>query len=443
MNPTTEAAHRPQPIDIGEVGEAKPEGNAVYRIDPDGFVTEIFRQDVLIFAMIENSGTLLLATGNETEGQIFQIRPDADETLVLARVDAKEILSLLPARDGKIYLGLANEGGVASMTSGFAAKGTYVSPVLDATQISRFGKMQLHGALPANTSLTVATRSGNVKELQEKGWSKWSDETPAAEFLPVTSPSARFLQYRLTLSSSQGSATPVVEDVTIAYQIPNLPPKISSIRVGSAENAGGDAETAAAVARPTEANPRQTISWEASDPNNDVLSYSLYFRRIGEEPWILLKEKISEATFEWNTRTVADGRYEVRVVASDAASNPPGQGKTASRISDPVIVDNTPPTVGDIKWKQTGPIVKIDLKAVDRTSTVASVEYSIDSNKDWQLVLPTDGIYDSPEEAVSFELSNLAAGQHQITLRATDSKGNQGFESVFITVATATARGGK
>ena len=50
------------------------------------------------------------------------------------------------------------------MTPGFASEGAYTSAVLDATQISRFGKMQLHGTLPAGTRLTVSTRSSNVSE---------------------------------------------------------------------------------------------------------------------------------------------------------------------------------------------------------------------------------------------------------------------------------------
>src|SRR5204863_133597 len=82
------------------------------------------------------------------------------------------------------------------------------SPGLDATQISRFGKMHLHGSVAEGTSITVATRSGNVHEAAEKGWSKWTDEAPVTEFLQVQSPPAHFLQYRLTFTSNAGKATP-------------------------------------------------------------------------------------------------------------------------------------------------------------------------------------------------------------------------------------------
>jgi hypothetical protein len=102
--------------------------------------------------------------------------------------------------------------------------------VLDATQISRFGKMQLHGALPvrhdAHDLDPQRQREGrHAGELVEV-------ERPvhAAEFVQVASPSARFVAVQLAFTSgADGKATPVVEDVGIAYQIPNLPPQVKSI----------------------------------------------------------------------------------------------------------------------------------------------------------------------------------------------------------------------
>jgi hypothetical protein len=334
-------------------------------------------------------------------------------------------------------MGMANVGSIGSMSSGFASKGTYTSPVLDATQVSRFGKLHLHGALPQGTSLTVATRSGNVKEPDEKGWSSWSKDIAAEEYLPIKSPSARFLQYRLTFESREENATPVVDDVAVAYQVPNLPPQVKSVRVaGNPETPVAQPNVPAGEAElvrvpPT---PKQMIAWEATDPNGDALQYWLYFRRMPAGPWILLKDKVTEAQFEWDTRSVADGRYEIKVLASDANANPPGRGKTASRVSDPIIVDNTPPTIGDLKWAQKGQKAQFDFKIVDETSTVAACDFSIDSNRDWQMVLPVDNIFDSPEETVSFSTPELKPGQHQVTLRATDAKGNQAFQTVFVTI---------
>jgi hypothetical protein len=432
-----------------------PEGNAIYKIDADGFVTEIFRQDAVIYSMIRQGDVLIVGTGDD--GNIYQVNPETEETEVLAKVDAKQVMCLLSVKDGRIFMGLANTGGIATMTGGYASAGTYLSPVLDATQVSRFGKIQLHGLLPAGARLQVATRSGNVKDADSPGWSPWSADVDAAEFLPIKSPSARFLQYRLTFSTSDPSQSAMVDRVDVAYQIPNMAPVIKSVRIGAgtdtgqAEGGNGPAEpnpAAAGAGHAGENAPKapggtgtQAITWDASDPNNDALTYSLYFRRGRQAPWVLLRDGLTQTSFEWDTRTVADGEYQVKVVASDALANPPGDGKTASRVSDYFVVDNTPPTIGDLDYKVAGGAATISLRVQVQTGTVASVEYTLDSVDQWQTVLPLDGIFDSPDEQVKFSVDGLTPGEHQVTIRATDNHGNQALHSIVIKVESATARG--
>jgi hypothetical protein len=421
----------------GATGQPREGGNAIYRIDKEGLVTEIFRQPVLVLSMIEQDGTLLVGTGSD--GLIYEINPVAEETVVLAKVEPKAVMSLLPASGGRILLGLANTGGIAAMTTGFAGEGTYTSPVLDAQQVSRFGKMQLHGSLPAGTTLKVATRSGNLAEPAEKGWSKWTDPVPASQFAAVTSPAARFLQYRFTFTSPDAKHTAVVDDVDISYQEPNLPPLVKSVKLTtrpSTEANGPAAGPASANANPMVPPEArfQTINWEANDPNNDEMVYALYFRAGSSSPWILLKDKLKETTYEWDTRSVADGRYLVRVLASDEHANAAGSGKTAARVSDPIQVDNTPPVIGNLKAGSGAGHVRIQFDATDRSSTLANFAYVVDSSDDWQTVLPVDKITDGPEESVDFSIPGLKPGPHQVSVRATDARGNQAIASVPTTV---------
>jgi hypothetical protein len=178
-----------------------------------------------------------------------------------------------------------------------------------------------------------------------------------------------------------------------------------------------------------------TLTWEATDPNEDELIYSIYFRNGTHGPWILLKDKLKDPTYEWETRSVGDGRYEIKVQASDLEANPPGAGKVASRVSDPVIVDNTAPVIGDMKTDVAGSDATVSLKVVDRMTTVAGLEYAVDSSTDWQSVLPSDKIADSPEEAYQFVVSKLGSGgAHQITVRASDAKGNRAYESTTVSI---------
>ncbi len=417
-------------------GQPTAQGNAIYKIDPEGFVTEIFRSQVLIISMIEKDGVILAATG--PDGLIYQVNPDADETSVIAKVDAKDVTCLFKTHDDRIILGTANVGGLASMGTGYASDGTFTSQVFDATQTSKFGRVQMHGHLPAGTKLTIATRSGNVKEPGDTAWSKWSDEQPAAEFVKTQSPAARFFQYRLSFATSADTATPVVDDVDVVYLMPNLPPQIKSIKVAlgtvTPQPPAPPAEGQQSGAAPQPNGKTQTIVWDASDPNNDPLVFSLYYRQGENTPWILLKDKLKENTYEWDTRSVADGRYQVKVVASDSAANPVGQGKTANRVSDTVIVNNTAPTIGDIKSVVNGNSVTVTLRAVDRTGTIAAVDYAIDSSQDWQAATPSDTMFDSPDATATLTAEKLSPGAHEIALRVTDNRGNTAYQSVYVTI---------
>ncbi len=212
----------------------------------------------------------------------------------------------------------------------------------------------------------------------------------------------------------------------IAYQMPNLAPTVKAIKV---------AVSAANEEHSKSPSRIRTIAWEAADPNADALEFSLFFRGQASGAWVLLKDALKEPTYEWDTRGVPDGRYEIRVVASDIKANPIGEGKTASRVSESVVVDNTPPVIGDVKNTVTGTSVRIAATLADHTSTVAGCEYAVDSHDDWQDVAPSDSIYDSPEETVSFVIDKLAPGTHVVMIRATDDHGNQSYESVPVIIA--------
>lgn len=394
------------------------EGNAVYRIDADGFVTQLFRGNVAVFAMLEQADEILLATGSE--GMLYQLRPTVEENVVLANVDPKQVLSMLQARDGRVYLGCANRGDISVVTSSFADLGTYTSPVLDAGQISRFGALRLRGSLPDRTTLKLATRSGNVSDPAGSGWSDWTAPVDAVEFSPVTSPPARFFQYRLEFTSV-GGQTPVVQDVDVAYQLPNLSPQVTAVRIAEGDTASPDTR------------PKRTISWDAADANADTLQYAIQYRTLPGGEWITIKDKLADATFEWDTRTVADGRYELRITASDATGNAPGTGKSSSRVSDALVVDNTPPVIGDVA---AGPVAngsaRVEFTVIDRTGTVQKLEYTLDGRDDWQTALPSDTITDSPKEAYALSVNGLKDGPHHLALRATDSSGNQTFLTVAL-----------
>jgi hypothetical protein len=419
-------------------------GNAVYKIDSEGFVTEVFRQHVTIYSMIAQDGNLIVGTAG---GLVYQINPAAEETVILAKVEPKEVTALLATTDSRVILGMANAGALASMTRGYAHTGTYQSAALDADQVSRFGKIQIHDVVPPGATLTISTRSGNTEDPEAGGWSAWGAEQPVADFVPAAAPPARFLQYRVTFTSSADGQTPVVNSIDVAYQTPNLAPVVKALKVEPSplnqqlqqpgHEQPPDGGPGAGPPRPDPNRPIPTpfyqVNWDASDPNGDAMTYSLYAKLNGQD-WILIKDKLKQSPYQWDTRNVADGRYQLKLVASDAPANPPGQEKTGSRVSDPIVVDNTAPTITITGQRQQADHVIVDLRVTDVTSTVASASFSVDSADDWKAILPSDNIWDSPSQTAALTLSGLSPGQHQLSIRAADAHGNLAYASVVVTV---------
>ncbi len=88
-----------------------------------------------------------------------------------------------------------------------------------------------------------------------------------------------------------------MDEIEVAYQMPNLAPVVKSIKIGAgADKLGGllgsglDALAAAATPKPAIKPTLESINWEAEDANGDSLQYSLYFRNGSKAPWILLKD---------------------------------------------------------------------------------------------------------------------------------------------------------
>src|SRR5439155_10047840 len=85
-------------------------------------------------------------------------------------------------------------------------------------------------ATPPGTNLTVSVRTGNVADPDDT-WSDWSSEYTDSEKTAITAPTARFVQYRVTLSSANPKATPELHRLALRYKTTNQAPEITSFDV--------------------------------------------------------------------------------------------------------------------------------------------------------------------------------------------------------------------
>jgi hypothetical protein len=135
-----------------------------------------------------------------------------------------------------------------------------------------------------------------------------------------------------------------------------------------------------------------------------------------------LKRGIWDPIFVWDTTSVPDGTYLVRVSASDAPSNAPATALTGEMESISFDVDNTPPRVETQPVARAGSRTSITFVVRDDQSAVQRVEYSLDASR-WRIVYPKDGIPDSRREEFEIALNDSEAGR-SVIIRAMDAMNN-------------------
>jgi hypothetical protein len=175
----------------------------------------------------------------------------------------------------------------------------------------------------------------------------------------------------------------------------------------------------------------RSLTFTAVDPNEDALKFDIFFRGEGEKEWKPLVRGWRESYFSWDSTLLPDGRYRIRVLASDGASNPPEETKTGEETSVVFVVDNTPPRVEATSRKEGAGYV-VDVKVTDGMSPIRLLEYSLDASR-WTAVSPADGIADSLAETYRISVDRLAAGEHTLLMKSTDAEGNVGTQKVPLT----------
>ncbi|HVS80525.1 MAG TPA: hypothetical protein VHE60_02185 [Pyrinomonadaceae bacterium] len=421
--------------------------SAVFHILPDGS-TDILWSSTSITAFSVASapgGGVLIGTSDK--GRIYSVTDDGRDTLLLQSSEGQ--ISSLIARGTDVLAASSNQGKLFRLGRQAANEGSYESPVRDAKLVATWGRIWWRGRGP----IDLQTRSGN-SERPDQTWSDWSATYNDAKGSQITSPRARFIQWRAVLHAANNATggEPRLEDVSVAYLPRNVAPEVLAINVlppgvalqqqiqiqmdPNIESAGLDPSVFGAV---PQAPPRRlyqrgarSLQWQAEDRNSDTLEYAVYYRSLNETTFRLLKEHIRENFYTVDGASLADGRYVFKVVASDAPDNPSGYALSGERLSEPVDIDNTPPVVRQVGSAQiTDERVRAVFDVEDTTGRIKRADVSVDGSA-WHEVFPDDGIADSPHERYSLNLALVGSGEHTISLRAFDNSNNVGSISVTV-----------
>jgi hypothetical protein len=423
---------------------------ALYLRHEDGRIDRLGsweNESVLDLAVDADDGVIVAMAG---EGRVYRVR-SRQQWELLYDFDEQQALALA-VRDGRLaFVGMGNVGAGYRIESEPATVGEFTSEVFDGQFLTRWGNLFWMG----QGAIEVATRTGNTR-IPDGLWTDWSEpirESPSK----IASPPARYIQLRARLSSA---SEPVLKLLTLHLQTQNQKPEITALEIGeqpkpaapgrpaptaaarSDEPSIGDRDTDATPAqrragarKPEEFRPRPAsttvkITWRATDPDGDPLVYRLYYQADGDSVWVPmpLREPLRKTEYTWQTESIPDGWYRVKLVASDEEANPAGQALTDERISDLHKIDNRRPEVLDLRFDPA--TATLSGVARDHLSLIAFLEYSVDGG-DWQFFAPKDGLFDSREEPFEIQLE-LDGGPHFIAVRATDEEGNMGVGRITV-----------
>jgi hypothetical protein len=412
------------------------ENSAVYQVSPDGVATKRWTSSALLLAQIaRDDGSLLV--GTDDEGKLFMVTEEKI-SFPAAQCEETQILAMLEGNDDRVLVGTGNMGKIYRFASEYVKEGSLESDPYDAGTISRWGKISWDAELPSGTSVTLSTRSGN-SENPDDTWSDWSDAYAEPGGRSITSPAARFIQWRAKLATGKTSSTPILKGVRVAYLPRNLQPEIDDLAVvpaGQRPAAGAKkpGKPGDSAINSFSSKGARSVEWASSDPNADDVIATIYFRGSEEKTWKMLKDDVVENTFTLDTESMPDGIYQIKVVVSDNPDNPAVTALSAEKVSEPFLVDNTPPRVFDIQASQgSGKGRLITGRAEDVAGIITDAEYSIDAGE-WQKIIPKDEIFDSKQEIFAFTVEEVSSGEHTLVIRTTDEAGNIGAGKVVFEV---------
>lgn len=424
-----------------EAARAAPPGglrSEVYRIAPSGLVEIVWTSktdSVLALAWADRRAWL----GTGAEGKLWSL---VDDTPVLENdFEERQIVAILPDAGGTaLSFVTTNAGGVHRATaSGSVAadQPTYTSAALDAGSIARFGSFRWRGVEAERGRARFAFRSGLAREPDRTWtvWSEWTEARSGADLSLAALPPGRYVQWRARFEGAVPASVSIAS-IELTYRPENGRPRIrrfNALEPGEVlvpanfnpsnqvfEPAHPDRQgffTPLAPATGSEESRLKTLwkkgyrtlRWDSEDPNQDALEYRIDFR---SEPaaatasdsrqasvdaegaaWLPMAEELTEGFYGFDETVLPDGLYRFRLRASDAAANASGEGLEAERLSEPVVVDGTPPRLQGVR-RERG---RLHLEVSDDWNPLRAADWSADA-EEWEAAPAADGLVDGRRE---------------------------------------------
>ncbi len=424
------------------------EQSSIWSMNPDGFLRELWSfQNAWVYDIAEGNGTLWIATGSPAK--LFAL--DKNEEKTLHATFHEESLSRILVTKERLLVFSSNPARVYGARFFDSLQGVYISDVKDVGQLSYWGTWSTRTDIPSGTSLKCYIRTGNT-QLPDETWSQWFG--PLKNETKIEFPPSRYFQYKCEMKGTWDKS-PVLREVRLSYLPQNHPPKIDSIlvyppgyafqsRKQSKQQTIAGSEHIPLYQTAPQKNPArskrtsnmnrlpsgrpyikpgvQTIAWKAHDPDQDTLIASIFIQKAGSSVWKKLADHIEKNVFAWDTSTLEEGWYRIKVRVSDKKSNLKKFALSHELTSEWFPIDHTPPEVQVLSKTKKGNQLEFHIRITDTISPLLKVEKSTGPDT-WEILYPVDFITDSKREEYIFS-TDLSNTFRSVAIRVTDMAQN-------------------
>ena len=394
-------------------GRPRPGKGQLWRVSRDGRVEKLVDSEKAHFASVQWGTDGSAFAGSGAEGHLLQVEPDASYAL-WADVEERQVLGLAMRAKTPVFV-TGDGAAVYWFERGTPSKPAWTSDTLDTGFGSQWGRLVWRGS----GKFTFQTRSGNTEEPDDT-WSDWSKRLKRPG--RISSPPGRFAQVRALFPSDRDAELRAVE----LYYLPqNQRARVSGIRGTPAPRKPPKAKRT-----PPPPTTSMNLTWSVVNPDDDALRFRLFYKQEGQGIWrrmFLEDEVLREPKYTWNTDSIPDGYYVVRVEVSDEEANPENLTLRSEAQSQPILIDNHPPQISKLRLRKG----RVEGEVIDSLGPIARIQASIDAGP-WRDIFPKDLLLDSREEAFELELGNLEGTSHIVAIRAFDAAGNQGNREITV-----------
>ncbi len=372
---------------------------------------------------LDDAGRPYVGTG--AEGRIYTVDENHVVTLV-ADTDERQI-GALSMQGGKGYAVSSDPAVFHRIIASGGNDAVWTSKVLDCGLHARFGKLSWRSSGPVELS----TRTGNT-QAPDATWSAWSNPLSAPG--NIASPAGRYVQVRGRFAKDPKAT---LSEVVLPFVTDNLRPVVLEVNAGQKGTLSRDSKESLPSSGGDIPKHDNTVkvTWKVDNPDNDALRYRLGFKKEGQDTWhdvLRADELLTKTDYDWDTLSLSEGKYRVRVEASDEAANPPDQVQKHALVSDVFIVDHTPPVVAELHLEGG----RLKAKVTDGVGPLVRFEVAIDGRTDFRPLAPADGVFDSAEETIDTPAAPfLPTGPHLVTVRVYDMAGNVATREIQVQTA--------